>query len=106
MRKPTILGEWVHAHERDKAGAQVYVEAGQPLPPSRGRHRLQFLPDGTFVEQLPGANDRTSQTGGVYELDGATLVLHRRGLTSPMVYQTTLGSDGKSVLLKKVREPG
>jgi hypothetical protein len=71
-----IHGEWVHAHERDGAGTKVFVSAAEPLPPSRGRRRLTFRPDGTFVEGRPGADDRTVQASGTYEFDGTRLVLH------------------------------
>jgi hypothetical protein len=102
VSKTVVLGEWVHAHEQDKAGAKVYVGAGEPLPPSRGRHRLRFLRDGTFVESMPGADDRSAQSGGTYTLDGTKLVLQRAGQEQAVVYETSEGSGEKSLVLKKV----
>jgi len=103
MSKTTILGDWVHAHERDSAGAKVFVDSSQTLPPSRGRQRLTFRADGTFVEGQPGADDRTVQATGTYEFDGATLVMHRPGGAEPLKYEAVRGSDRTSLHLKAVR---
>jgi len=102
VSKTVILGNWVHAHERDSAGGKVYVEVGQPLPPSRGRHRIEFREDGTFVEGQPGADDRTAQASGHYQFDGTRLVLRRGSAAETAVFDATPGGDGKSLLLKKV----
>lgn len=102
MSKTAILGDWIHAHERDSAGVKLYVDAGEPLPPSRGRQRLTFLPDGTFVESQPGADDRAVQASGTFQFDGTKLVLQRASGAQPVVYEAVRGSDGKSLQLKKV----
>lgn len=101
MNKQQLLGAWVHAHERDSAGARVFVDAGQPLPPSRGRQRLTFLDDGRFEEGRPGADDRSVQAAGTYELDGERLVLHRSGFASA-VFEASCSADGASLKLKKL----
>jgi hypothetical protein len=102
VSKTAILGDWVHAHERDSAGVKVYVDAGEPLPPSRGRHRMTFRSDGTFVESQPGADDRVVQAGGTYQFDGTKLVLQRASGAQPVVYEAVRSSDGKRLELKKV----
>lgn len=98
----TILGEWIHAHERDGPDGKVYVDAGQPLPPSRGRHRLSFRPDGTFVESRPGADDRAVQASGTYQFDGVKLTLQRAIGDQPVVYEVVRSSDGRTLQLKKL----
>ena len=102
MSKASILGDWIHAHERDSAGVKTYVNATEALPRSRGRQRLTFRADGTFVESQPGADDRVGQASGTYQFDGAKLVLQRVGDAQPVVYEAVCGSDGKSLQLKKV----
>ena len=72
----SIVGEWVHAHERDHDRKQVFVSAATALPPSRGRRRLQLLPDGTFKELRPGIDDRTVAAAGAYTWDGQHLRLN------------------------------
>ena len=101
MDKTGLLGEWVHAHERDVGGAKVFVDADEPLPPSRGRQRLRFLSDGTFEEGMPGADDRSVQASGTYRLNGTRLVLQRDGQTQPVEYEAAR-VGGKSLHLTKV----
>lgn len=101
MNKQQLLGAWVHAHERDGPGGKVFVDAGEKLPPSRGRQRLTFLDDGRFEEGRPGADDRAVQAAGTYELDGKRLVLHRSGFAAA-VFEASCSADGASLQLKKL----
>lgn len=76
MAKPGHLpGRWVHAHEQDTDSERVYVRAGAPLPPSRGRTTLELRPDGTYVQTAPGPVDVPEAAAGVWSLDGDELVL-------------------------------
>jgi hypothetical protein len=106
VNREAIVGEWVHAHERDSAGAKVFVSAAEPLPPSRGRRRLTFRPDGTFVEGRPGADDRTVQASGTYEFDGKRLVLHPTDGGDEAYLCQAAGSGGQALRLKKDQAPG
>jgi hypothetical protein len=101
MSTPSIVGEWVHAHERDRGDAHVFVDGAQALPPSRGRRRLSFRPDGTYVDRQPGADDRCAKAGGTYEFDGKTLTLRRGAGAPPLVYQASAGQD-HSLQLRKL----
>ena len=71
----TITGRWVHAHEQDRGDARVFVAAEEPLPPSRGRRRLNLRPDGSFDEDQPGPDDRAKASAGFYDFDGQELTL-------------------------------
>ena len=97
-----ILGDWIHAHERDSAGSKVYVDASEPLPPSRGRQRLTFRADGTFVDVQPGADDRAIQASGTYEFEGTKLLLQHASSAQPVFYEVVRGSDGRTLRLKKI----
>lgn len=99
MNKKAILGDWIHAHERDSQGMKVYVDTQESLPPSRGRHHISFQSDGTFVEGMPGADDRTAESRGTYQFDGVTLVLQRAGGTHNN-YEVVMNDDGKRLQLK------
>jgi hypothetical protein len=92
-----IVGDWVHAHERDHDGVRVFVDAAESLPPSRGRRRLSLRADGSFDEARPGADDRTAGASGTYEFDGQRLVLRHHGQATPAVLEAKVGSDGKSL---------
>jgi hypothetical protein len=70
-----IAGTWVHAHEKDHDGLNVFVSGTTSLPPSRGRKRLQFLPEGTFLEATASADDRMKGAHGRYSLSGNHLTL-------------------------------
>jgi hypothetical protein len=75
------IGEWVHAHEEDSPGEQVFRPASTPLPPSRGRQRLNIKADGTVVFGGPGADDRTVQASGRWETrpSGQVVLIPRAG---------------------------
>lgn len=98
-----IIGNWIHAHERDVEGTKVYVDAEESLPPSRGRQRLSLHADGTFIEGFPGADDRPAEASGTYLFDGSHLVLQRPDSKQSRIYKATYGSDGKSLQLEQVQ---
>jgi hypothetical protein len=73
-----LEGEWVHAHEEDREGEMVFRPASHPLPPSRGRLRLDLKPDGTYLEHAPGPVDAPVASEGRWSLDGGTLAVGDR----------------------------
>jgi hypothetical protein len=101
MSRQTLLGHWVHAHERDTAGAKVYVNAAEPLPPSRGRQHLSFRPDGTFIEGMPGPDDRPAQASGSFRFSGGVLTLQRADGSQPVVYEVIVDSEKACLRLSK-----
>ena len=74
---PSILrGRWVHSHEEDTNGEQVFRPASYAFPPSRGRTELVLRPDGSYGESAPGPVDRPEEGGGgAWTLDGDLLEL-------------------------------
>lgn len=70
-----ICGRWVHSHEEDSGGAQVYRPDDHAFAPSRGRRCLDLRRDGSLVETRAGADDRAHATHGRWELAGRTLRL-------------------------------
>jgi hypothetical protein len=74
---------WVHSHEEDKEGLQVFRPADYPLPPARGRDALRLEPDGSLVKSIPGPDDRASALpAGSWKVDGKKLILEQQGGTS------------------------
>jgi hypothetical protein len=59
---------WVHSHEEDTETEKVFRPAHYKFPPSRGRTRFQFEPDGTLVHVVPGIDDRPKAQKGRWEL--------------------------------------
>lgn len=70
---------WVHSHEEDATGEQVFRPAGYAFPPSRGRRGFELRADGSYLETAPGPTDRPEEASGSWELHGDTLVLSRSG---------------------------
>jgi len=70
-----LCGRWLHSHEEDEDGAQVFRPGTHGLPPSRGRLCLELHRDGTLLETRPGADDRPRATPGRWELAGSRLRL-------------------------------
>ena len=66
---------WVHSHEEDADGLTVYRTPAFAFPPSRGRAVFTLRPDGGAETGHPGADDRTSRSGGRWELEGDLLRL-------------------------------
>ena len=104
LKRAGIVGDWVHAHERDVDGGRVFVPSNEKLPPSRGRQRLIFRSDGSFVENGAGPNDRMVEAEGMYQFDGAKLVLHRTVGGARTVYEARLDAPGKKLQLKREDE--
>lgn len=102
MSNTSIVGEWVHAHERDQGDSRVFVDGAEKLPPSRGRRRLSFKADGTFIDKQPGADDRVGEANGTYEFDGKKLTLRGAGNAPPVVYEAVAGKGKKRLELKKL----
>ena len=65
----------MHAHEEDSDGQTVFRSASHPLPPSRGRVRLELNADGTYVQHAPGPADAPVASQGEWSLDGRRLVV-------------------------------
>jgi hypothetical protein len=72
---PSIIGSWVHAHERDAAGSKCFVSVGEKLPPSRGRRKLVFNADQSYEASSPGADDRAMSACGTYSYKNGTVVM-------------------------------
>jgi len=44
-----IFGAWIHSHEEDTEGVQVYRARGHSFPPSRGRRGFEVHRGGEFT---------------------------------------------------------
>ena len=75
---------WVHSHEEDKGGAQVFRPANFSFPPSRvGRVKLGLEANGSLIKSIPGPDDRsTAQPAGSWKVHGKKLILQEQGGTS------------------------
>src|SRR5437763_86449 len=71
---------WVHSHEEDAGGAQVFRPASYSFPPARGRDALSLEANGSLVKTIPGPDDRPSaQPVGSWKVDGKKLILEQHG---------------------------
>lgn len=63
-----LLGAWVHAHEEDAAGIDVFRPSAFPLPPSRGRIGFELLADGTLMYRAIAPADGGLELAGSWWL--------------------------------------
>ena len=74
-----LANTWVHSHEEDSSGTQVFRPADYDFPPARGRDRLGLEPDGALIKSVPGPDDRsTTQPQGSWRVEGKKLVLRHQ----------------------------
>lgn len=64
-----FVGSWVHAHEEDDGGVQVFRPAATELPPSRGRRTFTLQADRRATVGDPGSDDRGTLDDGAWSLD-------------------------------------
>lgn len=80
FKAAAIAKNWIHSHEEDAEGTQVFRPAGYPFPSARGRDALALDTDGTLRRTIPGPDDRSSQMpAGSWKLDGRRLILQQQG---------------------------
>jgi YD repeat-containing protein len=75
----TVVGAWVHSHEEDHSGTQVFRRSGYGFPRSRGRSSYELRPDGTLGGSGPGPDDRRVATTGSWDLQGRRLTITSAG---------------------------
>jgi hypothetical protein len=76
LDRQQLAQHWVHSHEEDQQGEQVFRPASYAFPPSRGRSALHLRNDGTYSESAPGPTDRPTESGvGDWEISGNELTL-------------------------------
>jgi hypothetical protein len=74
---------WIHSHEEDKGGLQVFRPTDYPFPPARGRDALHLEAGGLLGRSIPGPDDRiTTQPAGSWKVHGKKLILEQPGGTS------------------------
>ena len=72
----TLHRRWVHSHEEDSDGEQVFRPEGYGFPPSRGRSVIDLRAGGSYAETKPGPTDRPEDgPGGSWRVDGDVLEL-------------------------------
>jgi len=70
-----LEGTWVHSHEEDVGGNQVFRPPSYDFPPARGRESFELRTGGVLVDRGPGPTDVPAEAEGTWGLEGDTLVL-------------------------------
>ncbi len=60
---------WVHSHEEDTEGEQVFRPTSYALPPSRGRAGFELQGDKRYMEHAIAAGDGTEGYDGTWDVD-------------------------------------
>jgi hypothetical protein len=98
LRRESVQGKWVHAHEEDTGDEMVFRPASHPLPPSRGRMSFDLRPDGTYVESSPGPVDVPVESGGSWALEGDRLILGAEGDRPGHAWEVASAEGGRLVV--------
>jgi hypothetical protein len=70
----SLAKTWLHSHEEDTAGSQVFRPSDFPFPPARGRDALTLNPDGSLQRSGAGPDDRRRNlSGGSWKVQGDNL---------------------------------
>jgi hypothetical protein len=88
--------KWVHSHEEDTSDETVFRPASYRFPPSRGRKAFQLDGDGKLVNFGIGADDRTVQSEGRWQLDDRnrlTLQAATPGMSPSVMQLLHVGRD-------------
>lgn len=74
--RAALAQSWMHSHEEDRDGTQVFRPISYPFPPARGRDGLTLGSDGTIRRSIPGPDDKTKTLPhGSWKTDGTKLLL-------------------------------
>ena len=69
---------WMHSHEEDRDGLEVYRPSTYPFPAARGRDAIELHAGGSLVRGIPGPDDRRSTLpAGSWTLEGKKLILRQ-----------------------------
>lgn len=79
ISRDAVVGQWVHSHEDDHDGMQVFRPAPYPFPPARGRTAFTLQPDGSAVTGQPGPVDRGESLEGTWDFTGNVLTIRGPG---------------------------
>ena len=64
-----LLGTWMHSHEEDKEGNQVYRRGEYDFPPARGRTGFELNKGGECVYLGIAARDGTEKRNCTWQID-------------------------------------
>jgi hypothetical protein len=73
--RPELPGRWVHSHEEDEPGIEVWRPATRELPPSRGRRELELAPDGSAIFREIAPADGLTPLEGFWHMEDATRIV-------------------------------
>jgi hypothetical protein len=97
---PRLDQVWVHAHEEDSDGTEVYRPRGWKFLPSRGRNELDLRPS-TSSRQLPGEDDSALSYSGKWRHDPEAGTIEFAGPHFPVVFEIVEHAADKLVLRRR-----
>jgi len=95
-----LTGSWLHSHEEDDGGRNVFRSAGYDFPPARGRDGFELDANGDARRTEPGPDDRKQSTGGTWKLVDDELRLDTGGRDERYAVESV--EPGKIVLRQVV----
>ncbi len=90
----TLLARaWVHAHEEDHDGMQVFRPLGTQLPPSRGRRVIDLSTPEVMTGLAPGADDRPESFHRAWTIENDVLRIRAVAASEQRFRISRLASD-------------
>jgi hypothetical protein len=97
-----LLQKWVHSHEEDTAEEMVFRPASYAFPRSRGRKSFELGPNGRLATSAIGADDRSVQGQGSWQLDNDDkLTLQSAGASASRSEMRLLHVESDRLVVKK-----
>jgi hypothetical protein len=66
--KISLIGQWIHSHEEDKEGEQIYRRKGYNFPRARGRAGFELCDDHVWVDHPIAAADGNDRLEGHWDI--------------------------------------
>jgi hypothetical protein len=103
---PEAFKSWIHSHEEDKGGVQVYRPQDFKFPPSRGRAGFEIKKDGEFVDHPIAAADGNETVPGKWEPAGEgkiKVTFPKKADRKPFLLEV-VSCDGTVLRVKRTEE--
>ena len=72
---PEIFQHWVHSHEEDQKGLEVFRPSCYPFPPARGRTGFEIKRNGEFILYQIARGDGSEEVRGHWKTKGKNVIV-------------------------------
>ena len=73
--RPEIFQHWVHSHEEDENGLEVFRPHSYPFPRARGRNGFEVKKNGEFILYKIARGDGSEEVPGRWKAEGKNRII-------------------------------